>query len=435
MKVTLIKVSMLSGKSYDAMKPLVFSVFDAITPADVQIEYLDDRVEELPEVIESDVIALSAETFAARRAYQIAAKYKTDKNQIVMGGFHASAVPDEVLKYCDTVLIGDAEETWPQYLEDYKRGCQKRRYIGENKAPLTRLDFNSSAYSGKRYNKIGLVQFSRGCKFNCDFCSVNSFYNCSVRQKSVDTIVREIKSIKEKVLFFIDDNIFLNEQSALELFSAIKPLKKKWACQISMDIAFNDRLLTAMKESGCILVIIGFESLNPENLKKMNKIANLKVKRYEDAIKNIYKHRLMIYGTFVLGYDYDTPEDIEATLKFATDNNFAVANFNPLIPMPGTALYKRLEQSGKLIYDKWWLNADFKYGDSAYYPESMSPEELKEGCKNARFEFNTYRSIFKRLLGCKACRNPLEAAVFLALNIVSRKEIHRKQGKELGGEG
>ena len=433
MKVTLIKVSMLEGKGYDAMKPLIFAIFEAITPVDVEMEYIDERVEELPEVIGSDVIALSVETFAARHAYEIARKYKTEKNRIIMGGFHPTVLPDEALEHCDTVLIGDAEDTWPEYLKDYRAGATRDRYISSNQCKISEIDFNSRAYAGKKYHKIGLVQFSRGCKYNCDFCSIGSFYRCRVRQKSIETIVQEIKGIKEKILFFIDDNIFLDEESAFKLFKAIRPLKKKWACQISMDVAFNDRMLTAMRDSGCILVLIGFETLNPDNLKLMNKAANIKIKKYEDAIRNIYRHKLMIYATFVLGYDYDTPESIKATLQFAMDNSFAVANFNPLIPMPGTRLYERLEEEGKLIYHKWWLEKSYKYGDTAYFPVSMTPDELKEGCKNARFSYNTYKNIFLRLFRNKVHWNPFHMAVFLVLNIVSRKEIHRKQGKVLGG--
>lgn len=434
MKVTLIKVSMLEGKGYDAMKPLIFPIIESVTPNDVEMEYIDERIEEIPDVINSDVIALSVETFAARRAYQIAKKYKTDKNIIVMGGFHPTSMPEEALQYCDTVLIGDAEDTWPLFINDCKKGEAKDRYISTNAFSLTKIDFNSKAFSGKKYNKIGLVQFSRGCKFDCDFCSVNAFYSCKVRQKSLDVIVEEIKGVKEKILFFIDDNIFLNEKTAVELFEAIKPLKKKWACQISMDVAFNDKMLKLMKDSGCMLVLIGFESLNKDNLKKMNKVANLEIARYEEAIQNIYRHKLMIYATFVLGYDYDTPADIEATMKFAMDNHFAAANFNPLIPMPGTRLYKRLEDEGKLMYQSWWTKEGYKYGDSAYYPESMTPKELEEGCKKARYTFNTYKNILKRLFGNKVYINPVNAVVFLLLNIISRKEIHRKQGKVLGSD-
>ena len=434
MKVTLIKVSMLEGKGADAMKPLIFSIFDAVTPEDVTVEYLDERIEVLPEALDSDVIALSVETFAARRAYALAKKYKTPSNRIVMGGFHPTALPEEALEHCDTVLIGDAEDTWPAYLKDWKAGKEKDRYVSSHDAPMIPLNFNCKAYEGKKYNPIGLVQFSRGCKFRCDFCSIHSFYQCKVRQKAIDTVVEEIRGIQEKLLFFIDDNLFYDEASALALFQAIKPLKKKWACQISMDVANNDRLLFAMKESGCILVLIGFESLNPENLKQMKKSANLQMENYEKAIQNLYRHGLMIYATFVLGYGADTPETARETLDFALRNNFAAANFNPLIPLPGTELYARLEQSGKLIYPKWWLQEGFQYGDSAFFPDAMRPEDLKECCKSVRFAFNTYKAIFRRLWKNPVHRKPFNAAVFLALNLISRKEIHRKQGKELGGQ-
>ncbi len=434
MKVTLIKVSMFGDKSHDAIKPLVFAVFDAITPKDVEMEYIDERIEPLPQTIDADVIALSVETFAARRAYDIARKYKTPSNRIVMGGFHPSAVPEEALAFCDTVLVGDAEDTWPAFLEDCQNGAPKTTYISAHRHPLPKLDFNSPAFRGKKYHPIGLVQFSRGCRYHCDFCSVSSFYTAKVRQKSIETVVEEIRHIKEKILFFIDDNLFLDEASALALFEAIKPLKKKWACQISIDVATNDKLLSAMKESGCMLVMIGFESLSPANLRQMKKAANLQIDTYEKAIRNIYRHRMMIDAMFVLGYDSDTPASIEETLRFAKKHNFATANFNPLIPMPHTALYARLRDEGKLIYEKWWMERGYKYGDTVFYPQGMTAKELQEGCKSARYRFNSIGCILKRLFCNSIHLSPLRAVVFLLLNFINRKEIHRKQGQVLGGE-
>ncbi|MBQ7847933.1 MAG: cobalamin-dependent protein, partial [Clostridia bacterium] len=159
MKVTLIRVSMMEGKGHDAMKPLIFAIFDAITPADIQMVYIDERVEPLPPIMDSDVIALSVETFAARRAYDIAKKYKTPNNKIVMGGFHPSALPEEALQYCDTVLVGDAEDTWLAYLKDLKNKEPKPIYRSAHRHEPVKIDFNSKAFAGKKYNPIGLVQF------------------------------------------------------------------------------------------------------------------------------------------------------------------------------------------------------------------------------------------------------------------------------------
>ncbi len=452
MKIVFIKVNMMYSKGRDALKPLIFPIVEALTPDDFSLTFYDERIESLPGEFDADIIAFSVETFAAKHAYELAVRYKKDGVRIVMGGFHASAMPDEVLEYADTVLVGDAEDTWVSYLEDVKKGCEKRRYDSKNLCPMTYVNNNARCFEGKRYLKLGMVQASRGCRFNCDFCSIKSLYPQGVRQKDIDDVVKEIKDSRERLIFFIDDNLFVNEETARELFNAIRPLKKRWACQISMDIAFNDELLTLMHEAGCIMVLIGFESLNPENLEIMHKSANLKVMHegdgagdpegirdadilhYEAAIRNIYKHGIMIYAMFVLGYDHDTADSIKATYDFAMRNHLAVANFNPLMILPGTSLYERMEAQGSLRYDKWWLNDNYRYGDAMFYPESMTCEELMEGCRAARYDFNSYGNIFKRMFGAPVNHHGLfNSIVFLLVNLISRSEIHRKQGGALGG--
>ena len=493
MRIAFIKVNMMYSKGKDALKPLVFPIVEALTPDEWEIVFYDERIEALPDDIDADIIAFSVETFAARHAYELAERYrhgrraqyvqehgKKDEHgigngqkhgrnentgsvripRIVMGGFHASAMPEEILEHADTVLVGDAEDTWPRYLEDVKNGCEKRRYDSDNKCPVAYVNNNAGCFEGKKYLKLGMIQASRGCRFNCDFCSIKSLYPSGVRQKDIDDVVKEIKNSRERLFFFIDDNLFVNEEAAKELFNAIRPLKKRWACQISMDIAFNDELLELMHKAGCIMVLIGFESLDERNLKIMHKSANIRVMhsgadektakspetdsgedrrykenelKYEAAIDNIYKHGIMIYAMFVLGYDHDTAESIRRTYDFAMRNNLAVANFNPLMILPGTELFKRMSSEGMLKYEKWWLDPGYRYGDAMFYPKSMSGEELTEGCKRARYDFNSYRHMLKRMLGAGVNhRNLFNTVVFLLVNLISRSEIHRKQGKELG---
>ena len=193
-----------------------------------------------------------------------------------------------------------------------------------------------------------------------------------------------------------------------------------------------------MYDSGCFMVLIGFESLNEGNLEIMHKNANLKIMEgegiphLEAAIRIIYRHNIMIYGMFVLGYDYDTSKSIRDTYEFAVRNHLAIANFNPLMILPGTPLFDRMKAEGRLRFDKWWLDPGYRYGDAMYYPRSMSPDELKDGCRNARYDFNTYGNIFKRMMGEKVNhRSLLNMIVFLAINLISRSEIHRKQGESL----
>ena len=188
-----------------------------------------------------------------------------------------------------------------------------------------------------------------------------------------------------------------------------------------------------MKKAGCFMVIIGFESLDFENLKTMGKSANIKYNDYKKVIDNIYSSSLMIYGTFVIGYENDTKDTAHNIMKFAIENKFAIANFNPLMPMPGTKLYERLRSTNRLIYEKWWLDDKYSYGDAMFIPQNMTPSELMESCKNARYEFNSWYNIFKRLLNFKSnCASLSNIMLFLISNIISKKEIHAKQGIKLG---
>lgn len=433
MKITFIRLNMFEHISSDAMKPLLFGIIKSLTPDRHEIKFIDERVESLPDRLSSDIIAFSVETYTAKRAYILAKKYKTDSNIIVMGGFHASVMPDEMLKYSDTVLMGDAEDTWGKFLADCESGKPREKYISDEGAPLQALQAlhdDPDVYRHGYYG-IGVYQISRGCKFNCDFCSIKTMYKC-VRRKSADMIAEELKRAKEKIIFFVDDNLFYDKPSALELFRKIAPLKKKWACQISMDAARDDELLREMKRAGCFLVLMGFESLNPESLGEMHKAANASAD-YEEIIRRIYKHRLLIYGTFVLGCDGDGGDVFSRTYDFAVKNKIAVTNFNPLIPMPGTGVYKRMEEERRLLYKKWWLSDKYRYGDTAFIPKNMTPQELRDGCLKIRTDFYSAKCVLKRLFSNPINLIPLNFTVFVLANVISHREIRKKQGQLLGG--
>lgn len=430
MKITFIRLNMFEDISSDAMKPVLFAVIKSLTPAEHEICFLDERAERLPEQIDSDIIAFSVETYTAKRAYILAKKYKKKNNVIVMGGFHAGVMADEMLRYADTVLVGDAEDTWGDFLADCVKGAPAHKYISEEKSPLTAVSDIPGIYRHNYYG-IGVYQLSRGCKFNCEFCSIKTMYRC-VRRKSADVIYEELKAARERIIFFADDNLFYDKSSAMELFQKIAPLKKKWACQISLDAAGDDDVLRAMKRAGCFLVLIGFESLNAGSLAEMNKRANI-CADYTEIIRRIYRHRLLVYGTFVLGCDGDGMDVFDATFQFAVTNKIAVTNFNPLIPMPGTGVYKRMEAEGRLLYKKWWLSDRYRYGETAFIPKHMSPEQLRDGCLKMRTDFYSARCILKRLFSNPINFIPLNFFVFILANVISHREILKKQGQLLGG--
>ncbi|MCP4132055.1 MAG: B12-binding domain-containing radical SAM protein [bacterium] len=431
MKITFIRPNMIQERQADAMEPLAFAVLAHLTPPDIEVALYDDRVEDIDYDDPTDLIAISVETFTAKRAYVIADRFRELGVPVIMGGFHATFMPDEILEHADSVAIGDAEGVWPQIIEDAQKGKLKKRYQKEL-VSMEGIGYSREIFKGKKYSGILPVQFSRGCKFDCDFCSIDAFYNNNLMQRPIDEVVAEIASLNKKIIFITDDNVFYNKRLAKEFFTALIPLKVQWVCQVSIDVARDPELLRLMQKSGCKAAIIGFESLDEQNLLQMNKKVNTK-NDYETAIKKLQDHGIMIFGTFVIGYDNDTANVFENTLDFAERNKFFIGQFNPLMPMPGTRLYTRLEEEGRLLYDKWWLHPDYKWGDTMYMPKGMTPDELKEGCYSMRMKFNSYGSIFKRALEFNTnCGSLKNLGLYLIANFVTKKEISRKMGRTLG---
>lgn len=431
MRVAFLRPSMSGRPSADALQPLLFSVIDALTPPEIDLEFFDAMASPLPERIEADAIAMSVETFSARSAYTIADRYRALGVPVVLGGYHVTACPDEAAEHADAIVVGEAEDTWPGLLADLAAGELKPRYQSGNAVPLGVLAAPTRpVFSRRDYPPLGMVQFSRGCRYTCEFCSIHAFYGHAVRTRPLDDLLAEIAARPEKVLFFTDDNLFADRARARELFGALIGMGKRWVCQISMDVAEDAELLGLMRRAGCLMVLIGFESLDAANLKQMRKGANLRAADYQRVIDKIQRAGLMIYGTFVIGYDHDRPETGRQLVDFATRHSFSIANFNPLMPMPGTGLYDRLAAEGRLLHERWWLDPGFRYGDAMFRPALMSPGELTAACRDARFGFYRVSSIGRRAL--RNARGPLQLGVHLAANLVSHRAIHAKQGAHLG---
>ena len=433
MKIAVIRPAMFGSTASDTMMPLVFAVIRSLTPPSIELSFHDERAEPLPDPLTADVVALSVETFAARRAYQLADRYRRAGKLVLMGGFHPTLLPEECLGHADAVLLGDAETTWPKVLADLELGQLQSRYITDEGADPATIHLDYSVFQHWRYRSIGLVEFGRGCRFACDFCSIHAFYGKRIISRPIDAVVEEIRQLKQRLLFFVDDNLFADEERAISLFQALIPLRKHWACQISMDIAQRPDLLRLMRQSGCIMVLIGFESLDPVTLKTIGKSANLACGDYGRVIQTIHEAGLMIYGTFVLGYDRDTSSTARQMMDFAIQNGFACANFNPLMPMPGTRLYQRLEREGRLRYPQWWLDDRYRYGDAQFRPAGMTATELMQSCREARFQFHSLGSWLQRLQTNPVLRQSWRhLLIYLLIGLVSQREIHFKQGRPLG---
>lgn len=433
MRITLIRPNLCAKRSSDAMEPLGLAILKALTPPEIEVVCYDDRVEDVDFDDSTDLVGLTVETGTARRSYQIAAEYRRRGVPVVMGGYHPTLLPEEAQHYADAIVLGDAEGAWQQVVADASRDRLESRYRSRELGPLTGPVPDRNLYRGKRYAPVSLFQYSRGCRFNCDFCSIRAFYGSDLRQRPVADLVAEIERVSPRHVFFVDDNLFVDAAKARELFEALVPLGIRWSCQVSIDATRDSSLVRLMARSGCLSALIGFESLDERNLQQMKKRWNLKWTDYATAIEVLRDAGILVYGTFILGYDHDTPDAFDVTLDFALRHKLFLANFNPLTPTPGTPLYDRLRRQGRLLYDRWWLDPSYRYGEATFRPQGMSAEQLTRGCYRARTAFYSYSSIGQRLFGRGGnLRSPFPAAVYLLSNLVSKKEIHSKQGRRLG---
>jgi radical SAM superfamily enzyme YgiQ (UPF0313 family) len=432
-RITLLRPNMGDYRSSDGMLPLSIAAIAARTPSDVEVRFHDDVIETIPDDDTPDLAALTVGTFTARRAYDIADHYRARGVPVILGGHHPSLLPDEALEHADAVVIGDAEGNWEQLLADFRRGALRRRYAGDIHRPMDDVHYDRGIFRGKRYVPIEPVQYSRGCRFVCDFCSIRAFYRDSLRHRPQERLVAELQELgTRKMVFFVDDNLFGSIESLNQLLEAIRPLGIRWSCQISIDVARDEQLLDRMAAAGCQLALIGFESLSRENLKQMAKPWNRVAGDYLSVVRRFHERGVAVYGTFVFGYDHDTTDTIRQSLDFALEARLEIANFNPLTPTPGTPLYDRLLSEGRLLSPRWWLDPAYRYGDPIFRPRGMTPDEFAGQCYEAKRDFYSWRSITTRVLGSHAGLDWFRTGMVGLANIISRREIIRKQYRAMG---
>jgi radical SAM superfamily enzyme YgiQ (UPF0313 family) len=418
------------------MEPLPAATLAGLTPKDVEVRFYDDRMETIPFDQPTDLVAISIETYTARRAYQIASEYRKRRVPVVMGGFHATLCPDEAARHAEAVVCGEAEALWPRVVDDARGGRLEKFYRQTARPSLSGLKPDRSIFRGKRYLPIGLVEAGRGCHFKCDFCAVQTVFNSTQTRRPIGDILSELSSLRgeKKLFFFVDDNITSNLNEAKEFFRALIPLGIRWVSQASINAAHDEEFLDLLVRSGCQGVLIGFESLNPVNLKDMNKSFNTMRGGFEQALANLRRHRVRVYGTFIFGYDRDTPESFEQAVTFAKDHALYIAAFNHLTPFPGTPLYRRLEAEKRLLYESWWLDERYSYNRIPFHPRGMPPDGLQQACLAARREFYSWRSILQRGLDRVNRSDWFMWRNFYLINAMHRTDVTMRDHYPLGDE-
>lgn len=350
-------------------------IIAALTPDDWKIKLIDENFRTF-RYYEADLVGITAFTSSAPRAYEIAALYREKGVPVVMGGIHASMVPEEAMKYVDSVVQGEAEGVWHQVIDDFEKSMLKSHYRSPIAPvidqPKPRRDLFHPGYV------CAGIQTTRGCPMNCSFCSVSAFNGRHYRFRPIDDVLDELEETPQKFVFFIDDNIIgYNEESkerAKELFRAIlrRGIKKIWLSQSSINFADDPELLKLAHQSGCRMIFLGIESENDDQLKEANKKLNLKqgVNSYERVFKNIQRQGIGVIAGLIFGWDTDTKESIRQRARFALRCGADSFQTSVLTPLPGTQLFDRIKAENRLIHNNFpedWNRYDY------YEPTILHP--------------------------------------------------------------
>lgn len=427
--------SLLGGDFYFRLPTLGLLKVAALTPSDWEAKIIDEKVGPLDLSESADMVGITAMTPAVNRAYEIADNFRQRGINVVMGGMHPSKLPTEALKHCDSVVVGEAEGLWLSVLEDFKNGKLKTVYSHTTFPSLANLPMPDwGLYRDKKYLPVHFVETTRGCPHDCDFCSVTNSFGGKFRNRPLDEVMREIENLKpfdgrfilKNVVFFVDDNIISNKTYAKEFLKRIIPYNLKWLGQTSVNIAKDDEILDLCRKSGCLGLLIGFESLSNDNLARMGKGFN-RPEKYFDIIKKLHDYGIGVDGAFVFGFDHDDERVFNRTIEFVIKAKLDVCYFSILTPYPGTRLYSQMLEEGRIIDHDW---SNYNTNNIVFKPKLMKPERLLEGFHYVLRETFSYSSIFKRLWGNGTYKN-----FFYPMNFGFRQTIKKTVSHRLAERG
>lgn len=393
----------------------------AVTPQDWDVSFHDDAVRATNFDTDADLIALTAMTAQATRAYQLADAFRSRGKTVVMGGFHASNLPDESLHHVDSVVVGEGELVWPRLLADFQAGQLQRLYRADGLIDTALIpQARREIFKGSGHLFTNTIQTTRGCPFDCEFCSVTAFYGRKYRKRPLEQVLAELQELRKanSFVFFVDDNIVADRRYSLPLFEGMKGMGLKWLSHAPIDFAEDQELLKAAGESGCVGMFVGFESLNQDSLAAMGKVTN-KAASYKAYAQQFRDHGIGILGSFVMGCDGDTPAVFEQTLRFCEDARLEAAIFPILTPYPGTKVRQRLEAEGRIISNNW---QDYDMEHVTFQPRGMTVQQLQDGYDQACRSFYSWGSMYRRIF--KLHRS---VQVFGPMNIGFRSAIRKKR--------
>ncbi len=364
----------------------------AITPPEHSIEIVDERIEKINFKKSYDAVGISCMTYNSLRGYEVAEEFRKQKIPVFLGGYHPSLLPDEAKQHADSVVVGEAELTLPRLLKDIEKNQLKpfyrpERFVDPEEIPAARHDIGS-------YNPFNEpIQASRGCPTGCEFCAMRIIEGNRVRARPVDHMIDEMKSIKTKSIFFADASLTIKPQYSKSLFKAMSELNKYFECFGNINVLVRDEeFLKLASEAGVYNWYVGIESISQQNIDAAGKGTN-KVEKYGEAVKKIRDYGMMITGFFMFGFDFDTIETFDKTLKAIYDWGFDEVSFSVVTPYPGTQLFERYEKEGKITCRDW---SKYGEGNVNYTMKNLTEKELAEGIRRIARDYYSIPNIVKR---------------------------------------
>lgn len=397
----------------------------SLTPSEYEVELVYETIEEIPWNTDAVIVGISSMGHGVHRTIDIAKRFKEMGKIVVLGGYMVSLMPEEAIKYADSVFVGDSEETWPLFFEDYKNGTIKKIYqktLENYHPPLPKYEM----LLNKKIGNFLPVQAGRGCVNTCSFCSIACLYQKRYLKRPVAEVLRDILYIKKlgfKQFLLLDDNIFSDKEYITELCRSIKPLRMKWFTQCTVTIGNDVELLRLIRSSGCIALSFGLESISQDSLNTMGKKwAN--VSEYERLLRTIQAEDIDLSTEMVVGADGDTKESIRATASFITKTKIAIPRFYILTPIPGTAFYYEMLKENRIYNHNMY---SYNAAEAVHVPKNMSPEELTKEYWDLYNAVYSYKNILARTILQKYFfKRPLRSLFYLYINLYYKYQIKHR---------